>query len=199
MNSTNICNLALSALGKGQIQSINEQSEMARQCNMRYDHVRGLLLREFDWGFAKRLLRGAPLAAVYPGWRYVYAYPELCLSLRCIFNDRGVRRKTFGRKEYDTFLVTGSAQAIGCNVDKAWFEYTYDVRDAELFPADFTDALIHRLAADMAVLLTGSERLRQQEYQLYQMAIYKAMVTTSNERHERTKFPAKYLKARGGD
>lgn len=40
MYSTDICNIALSSIGQGQITSIDEDSEAARQCKLYYELTR---------------------------------------------------------------------------------------------------------------------------------------------------------------
>ena len=82
MNNTDICNMALAYLAKGRISSIDENNELARQCKLFYDHSRKGLLREYSWGFAKRIIRLAELDASNPDWKYVYAYPEKCVCAR---------------------------------------------------------------------------------------------------------------------
>ena len=66
MNNTDICNMALAYLAKGRISSIDENNELARQCKLFYDHSRKGLLREYSWGFAKRIIRLAELDASNP-------------------------------------------------------------------------------------------------------------------------------------
>lgn len=84
VTNTDICNIALSYIGKRQIQSLDEQSETARQCKLHYNNARQNLLRSYAWGFAKKVTVAALLNTKYPGWEYVYAYPSECVSLRLI-------------------------------------------------------------------------------------------------------------------
>ena len=53
MNSTEICNMALSYLGNGRVNSIDDAAEDARKCKIHYDHDRRRMLAAYSWGFAK--------------------------------------------------------------------------------------------------------------------------------------------------
>ena len=55
MNITDVCNMALSCIGKGRIASIEEQSEQGRQCKLFYAQTKKRLLRDYSWGFAKKV------------------------------------------------------------------------------------------------------------------------------------------------
>ena len=55
MTPTDICNMALAFIAKGRISSMDEQTEQARQCKLFYDIVKKDLLRNYTWGFAKKI------------------------------------------------------------------------------------------------------------------------------------------------
>lgn len=81
MNNTDICNMALAYLAKGRISSIDENNELARQCKLFYDHSRKGLLREYSWGFAKRIIRLAELDASNPdGSMYMHIQKNVCVQ-----------------------------------------------------------------------------------------------------------------------
>lgn len=62
ITATTICNMALAYLAKQRIVDINEQTETARQCKLFYDITKQELLREYSWGFAKRVAKLSLLA-----------------------------------------------------------------------------------------------------------------------------------------
>ena len=86
MNTTDICNMALSSIGQGRIVSLTEDSETARQCAIYYDLLRKSLLDTFRWGFAERSKKLAEVNAEMPGWDHVYAVPNDCRIVRQIYN-----------------------------------------------------------------------------------------------------------------
>ena len=76
MNNIDICNMALSHIGKATITDLNENNEASRQCKRHYDHTRKMLLRNYIWGFSKRIVALAPLPYKHPKYEYAYAYPN---------------------------------------------------------------------------------------------------------------------------
>lgn len=100
MDSTTICNMALSAIGsQSRIVAITEQSPEAAECNLHYGQVLVELLRLHTWRFARRnaalaVLKaraGTPENPVGSGgaepewpWNYSYAYPTDAVKLRYI-------------------------------------------------------------------------------------------------------------------
>ncbi|MBR6510860.1 MAG: hypothetical protein IKT51_01260 [Phascolarctobacterium sp.] len=198
LNNTDICNMALAYLAKGRIANINEQSELARQCKLFYETTKKSLLRDYSWGFAKRVIKLAELTEESPYWNNLYAYPEKCVCVRKIFAaDNGKIVTAEQEKEkWDLFLATDNVLAIGCDIEQAWMEYTYDVDDAELFSADFLEAFTHMLAFNICLQLTGNTVLQQQQYQLAQNALSRAKYTTAAEKHSKPEYPSKYFDGR---
>lgn len=199
MNITDVCNMALAHIAKGRIASIDEQTEMARQCKLFYDSTRKELLRAYTWGFAKRVSKLAELTVESPYWEKVYAYPEKCIAVRKIFdNETGamIRAGEQEQKEWDLYMASDNVLAIGCDLPNAWLEYTYDVDDVELFSSDFLSALTHMLAFNICVQLTGNSGLQQTQYQLAQAALMKAKYTTAAEKKEKPDYPTRYFDGR---
>ncbi len=196
MTNTDICNMALSHIARGSILSLNDDIEEARQCRLHYDHLRKLLLRDYSWGFAKRVATLARLAVDMPGWWYAYAYPEKCIAARLIFNAAGARVKEFEKEKYEVLLVQDNVMALCCDVDDALMEYTYDAVDVDNFPPDFCEALSRLLASTLAVPLTSNGGLQEVQYQLYQVAVQGARLATANERQKLPEYPNSYVEAR---
>lgn len=209
INSTDICNMALSRLGKYRISSMDEQTEAGRQCKLFYEATRQRLLREYNWGFAKRKEKLTLLDKFDPDWPYVYAYPNQCICVRKVFtcfetedaygNDRVVRHRN-GREDekekFDIIQVSDNVRGIGCDLQKAWLEYTYDVVDTKIFPPDFVEALTHLLAYNMALSLTGNSGLQLNEYQQAQSILSRAFYTNAAEKVEKPSWPENYYTAR---
>ena len=93
-------------------------------------------------------------------------------------------------------LLNDNTKAIVCNHKDACLEYTYDVKDAELFTADFAQALSYYLAAAICVPLTGSEALAQQMQAQGNGILQEAKYTMMGERNRVPDYPSKYFKAR---
>lgn len=102
MNSVEICNMALDAIGTtATISTLDEQSAEAAACSRHYDQTRKELLRLHNWPFARANIALSVLLAregtpenpdgaldepEWP-WSYAYAYPDDCLKPRYIMNQ----------------------------------------------------------------------------------------------------------------
>ena len=199
MTPTDICNMALAFIAKGRIVSMDESTEQARQCKLFYEITKQDLLRNYTWGFAKKIDKLAELtqSEKNPYWRYIYTYPQKCVAVRKIFDkDTGKAVLAGQQKEWDLFMASDNVLAVGCNIPRAYLEYTYDVDDANLFSSDFVDAFAHMLAFNICIQLTGNSGLQQTQYQLAQAALMRAKYTTAQEKHNIPDYPTKYYDGR---
>lgn len=198
MNNTDICNMALNHIGRETIASLNEDTEAARTCKIHYDIQRRVLLRNYTWSFAAKTAKLAQLDATVPGWGYVYAYPNDCVQCRKIFNEDNswvVLRKNFAGN-MDQVVLNDNTKALVCDHADAFLQYTYDVKDADLFPEDFTQALAFYLAGDIAMPLTGSQQLAQSMKAQGDALLQEARFTMMNERNAVPEYPCKYFMSR---
>ena len=176
MNITDICNLALNHIGREQIADITEDTEAARTCKLHYDLQRKVLLRAYTWSFARKYVKLAEIDVKTPGWKHTYAYPNDCIMARKLYNEDNTW--LFLEKNFpgtmDLVLLNDNTKALVCNHHDAYLEYTYDVKDANLFTSDFAQALSYYLAAAICMPLTGSEALAQQMQALGQGILQEA-------------------------
>lgn len=196
MTNTDICNMALSYLAKARIKSVEENSEEARQCQMFYEPTRKLLLRSYIWGFANRLIRLALLDKELPGFSFVYKYPPSCLAVRYVYDIAGARRRIKEKAPFEVMTTEGDVTVIATDIADAWAEYTEDVKDVDVFPPEFSEALAHYLASQMAMPLTGNANIKALEYQLFQALIDRAKTAAAEERHQDLEFETPYARAR---
>lgn len=196
MNRTDICNMALSIVTRTRINSLDEDSEEAKECKIYYEHSRRRLLRLNTWGFARRETKLALLAETVPGWKYCYGYPEECLSVTFVFDENHARKKEMERQDFHITIVEGNFPVIGTDVKDAWAEYIHDVKDPDMFSEEFTEALVRTMAANLAVPLAGNSDLMNVNLQLAQQAIALAMQENVIEQERRTQYPHKYADMR---
>ena len=196
MNSTEICNMALSYIGHGRINSIDEETEEARKCKVHYDHDRRRMLTAYPWGFAKGVGRLALYTESIPGWDFLYAYPASCLSVLYVYDEAHAEDKEEDRQEFEIVTINGGRRAIASNVRDAWAEYTLDVRDADMFSEEFTEGLAHLLASSIAMGVTGSANIAMQHMQMAQQSVATARHYSALEKERRMRYPKKYANAR---
>lgn len=196
MTNTDICNMALSYLARTRIKSLEENIEEAKGCQMFYEQSRRLLLRSYSWGFANRIVRLAILDRKLPGFSYVYKYPAGCLCVRLIYDSEMARRRIKEKQPFEVMVTEGEVTVIAAEVKDAWAEYTADVKDAAQFSPEFSEALAHYLASQMAMQLTGNANIKMTEYQLFQAVLSRAKVETAAERHRELEWDTPYARAR---
>lgn len=191
-------NIAIGRIGIGQkIDDPGERTEPARQCQRFYDFCRRKVLRNHPFAFARKAAALALLDQEYPGYEYVYDYPNACLTLLEIIPEEGLRwqRGAFltwswderqqwpiSRIPYERIMRTdGQAQAIATDLTEAWAVYTTDVTAIEVWPEDVADALAWCLAAEIGGPLKADQRLVQQAWNIYEVHKQRAGGNDMNE------------------
>lgn len=198
MNETEVANFALGRLGIGQtIESIDEATNAARQCKRWFAQCRNEVLRDFAWGFA---FKAEALALVsdqeFPGWTYVYQYPQGCAAIRSIADEGGMRyaRAAFNwpyawdsvpeliRFPWQLALKDdGASQVILTDVPDAWAFFTGTVTNLSVWPADAISALASKLASEIGGPLQANAQLIQLATQTYEGLRLRAAANAMNE------------------
>ncbi len=206
-SDVDICNKALSELGKGPlISALDENSVAAEQCALHYNSLREQLLRAAPWGFSRKtlslttlgLLTDDPPAAPYP-WAVKYLYPPDCLKMRYILpppwpNSDVNPNVSQGQPaawcapsrayrylvSYDD-TVSPPRRVLLSNVTSALAVYTVNVTDANLFDPLFENALVMALASKLVMPLTGNVGLKSGYASMADAAILQARVADGNE------------------
>lgn len=162
-----IINLALNHLAVAPLVSTDEGSVASLAALRVWDSARKESLRGHDWSFGTvvaTLTISATYAtlstsALYAGsWIYAYTYPSDCLALWRVYNESKADKSVSEdfRELYDS---TNSQRVVVTNVYEALGEYTFDVTDPAYYDANFVRVLSYKLAADMAISLTGDPKL----------------------------------------
>ncbi|MBI1213957.1 MAG: hypothetical protein GC190_21050 [Alphaproteobacteria bacterium] len=159
-----ICNLALQEIGRGMmITALDENSQAARACRLRYPYARDATLRGYDWNFASAR---AELAALSDppafGFANQYELPADCLRVRAIENGEADDWRVEGRR-----ILTDMGAPI-------FVKYTARVTDPAQFDPLFVAALAARVAADIAVSLSESTSKAQGLWQIYLGKLHEA-------------------------
>lgn len=209
MQDYEICNLALSHLGKGVITSLSQATKEARTCNIHYDPVRRAVLEDHHWDFAKVLLELTEVEDEdYTNWSYTYEWPDDCIAPRLIVNDTGAitgtsfdfdkeRYVTTGKIEFDVLSNADlDAKRIVTNQVDAELEYTADIEDTTMFSQSFIRAFAYGLAAAMAIPLTGNQKLQSDMEAKYQYYLGLAKSGNANQTYVEPKEINSFVRAR---
>jgi hypothetical protein len=159
-SETTICNLALGKLGAGRIIALDEESEEARACLLHYAETRDEVLRAHRWNFAikREQLVQDPVPPRF-GELFAYHLPTDCLRVLEMNSWKLSQRPGYWEVEGDQ-LTTHS--------DVADIRYIRRVVDCNLFDALFVEALVLKLAAKLALPLTGNSKLAGQLVEEYE-------------------------------
>jgi hypothetical protein len=192
-SSIDICNLALTRLGHATIQAFPpaEESEEARKCFLLYDRIRRTALRAHPWNFATTTVALSQLEGdeILYEWDYVYKVPADCLRVLYIPDP----------DDKDNFKVPYELRADGVlltDMPEAKIRYIKDVSDTSLFDEQFVEAFSYRLAADLAMPLTGKAEYANSLTNLYNVTVRAAMASDAKERRRENTANRDFLDAR---
>lgn len=194
-----ICNLALTNLGKDNINALSEASAEARACNQLYEHARDTLLQAYPWRFAGKTQALAPLTNDKPGtWAYAYKLPNDCLKPRWVRPEYSLTDpcpQTPQEEISNPYDIEG--ETIYCNLSPAFLRYTVRLTDPTKFTPLFVDALSWALTVRLAMPMTRDIKQRNDAIKLAQMARGEAETADANEVRSTSDHESEFVKGRG--
>ncbi|CAA2140449.1 hypothetical protein [Hyphomicrobium sp. ghe19] len=194
-----ICNLALSNIGKQNIQSLDEPGAEPRACKQFYEHSRDTLLQVYPWRFAGKTESLAEVANDKPGrWARAYKRPVDCLKIRWVRPEYSVRDpgpQTL--QEELAYPHDAEGTTIYCDLSPAFLRYTAKLADPTRFSPMFIEALSWQLATRIAMPLTRDPKIRADCYQLAQATQSAAAEADANEVRETSDHESEFVAERG--
>lgn len=199
---TATANLALSRLGVGQaIASLSENSVPAKALNRVYVQCRQEVLRAFPWGFATKAEALAVASGQeFPGWGYVYQYPNGCLNMRAVADEGGIRNlgalvsccdpscwsvmRRVRRPWQKALKDDGASQVLLTDVGDAWGYYTTDVTNAGAWDIDFASVLAWKWAAEVAGPINARAEFMERAETRYAIFQSQAAAASMNEQKD---------------
>ncbi|MGX1353368.1 hypothetical protein AB7M49_006989 [Bradyrhizobium elkanii] len=193
-----ICNLALTNLGKDNINALSEPTAEARACNQYYEHTRDVLLQGYPWRFAGKTASLAELTNDKLGtWRYAYKRPIDCLKVRWIRREYSVTdhcRQTLEEELSNPYEIEG--ETLYCNLSPAFLRYTWRLVDPTKFSPLFVEALSWHLAVKLAMPLTRDPKVRADAFQLATRTQGAAEMADANEVRENSDHESEFVRGR---
>lgn len=199
-----ICNLALSNIRAGSINSLTEGSLQAQLCALKYPLMRDRCLTEMPWSFNRKIRALSVLTTDIFNWAYAYQYPTDCLKINRLVGaheelanaDADVVSRLLDSQllplkdmrvqiPYEVFNFNDN-KTIGTNEADLYIDYSAEITDPNLFTVDFVLALSHLLASELAVPIVGAEQgreLRKDSLQLYTSYLDAAMANDLNDQY----------------
>ena len=181
-----ICNLALQDVGRGlAITALDENSQAARACRLRYPFARDACLRAYEWNFAAARA-SLPALATSPtfGFGNAYELPPDCLFVR-----------TVGETD-DCAWVVESGALLTDEGAPLKITYTRAVTNPASFDPLFAETLAVRIASEIAVSLTESVGKAQALWQVYLQKLVEARRRDAQERGREDSAAGYWLQSR---
>lgn len=164
-----ICNAALALLGEKQITGFNDTTESERQCELLYSMSRDAVLRAHPWNFAEKYAVLAVLTEDPPfEYDYYYQLPADCIRALRLVDTMDAWRIVAGRK-------------LATNASPVNLVYTAQITAPGQFDAQFVQAVIYHLAAQMAIALPNKASLHAQFMQMHDAILRQAKSSDGQE------------------
>jgi len=183
VSDVQIAKLALQNIGdRYDITSLSEATPEAEQINLVYDNVRDALLREHPWKFSLRYYTPAALSGTAPaGWANMYAYPPSAMKVIRLVHPLDPLQKKYPPLEWTVSRNNDDAKVLLTNESDPEFEYSRLVTVPTEFDPMFDMALSWRLAAAVAMPLTGDAQLADRMVREAERAVGAAKMEDGNE------------------
>lgn len=183
-SNTQIANMALAHLGVStEIATLDtDTTKEAKVCRRFFTLAQERCLRDFSWPFAMKIATLSEIEAdPNDEWGYSYQYPTDCANLKRILS--GTRTDTNDTRVAFRIANDGTNKIIFTDEAEAQAEYTVNLDETALFPADFVSALSYLLAFYVAVPVTGGDpfKLGPRAMSAYEHEIENAQANAANE------------------
>ena len=172
VSKVTICNMGLAKLGAKRIASLDEETENAVLCNIHYEQVVDEVLSSADWGCVTWRQSLAQLASTDENYlidddnaeyEYQYALPTEPYCLRVI--------DVPGLPEADYEI---ESRYLMYNDDSVVIRYVKRELDPTKYDPLLTKAIAYRLAAELAIDITGKAGLHGDMIVLYEQQLSRA-------------------------
>lgn len=180
-----ICNLALSNIGKENINALTDAGAEARACSQFYEHTRDVMLQSYPWRFAGVTASMAEISNTKIGqWSYAYRRPTDCLKVRWMRPAYSEDDLALTRQEELSIPYEIEGTAVFCNLSPAFLRYTSKITDPSKFDPLFVDALAWHLSVRLAMPLTRDPKVRADAWQVANQMTGQAQMADANEERE---------------
>jgi hypothetical protein len=183
VSEVQIAKLALQHIGdRFDITSLSEASTEAEQINLVFDNVRDQLIRQHPWKFSLRYYTPSALGGTAPaGWARMYVYPADALKVWRIVNPLDPDGSNLPPLKWSVARNNDDVKVLLTNESEPEFEYSKLVTNSLEFDASFDWALSWKLAAVIAMPITGDLAVRDRVMQDAERQIELAKREDGNE------------------
>ena len=169
-----ICNEAMDLLGAATITALTENSKEARLCNRRFETVRDAVIRAHPWNVAiTRATLAKDATAPAFGFTNQFTLPTdpYCLRVLSFWNSN-VDSDVAAYDSQVMFKIEG--RKVLSNEGSCKITYLARVTDTEQYDPLLSSTIAHKLAAETAYAITGSNSVAQGMQALYEVRLREA-------------------------
>jgi hypothetical protein len=153
ITKTDIINKAIRALAEASVAASINESVAAREAESAYEMCRLSLLESHPWDFALKQVVSTKETST-PLFGYTYQHAKPTDFVRWVEEEENLPFKPVGEK-------------IHADSDELELLYVYDVSDVAKFSPSFSEALGYKIAADIALVVTDKESVRNDMIRMY--------------------------------
>ena len=216
-SSVEICNMALSRIRAGNINSFDDATVQADACSLWYGPTRDSLLEKYSWGFSVTTEALALTSNDIFNWVYAYAYPSHCLHIETLIRNYEQYSATAGQPrprsiealvpgdftapvEYTKQITSDGDRLILSNEKELRIRYRRSVEDPNKYSSLFIDALSALLASRVAVHIVGADlgrALKKDAQEDFKQLITDAGISDANQQSKAVA-ESEFVTVRGG-
>ncbi len=176
MDSVTIVNMALGKIGQEPITAMTEGSAAANAVSLVYDSCRRAVLEAYPWSFATKSARLARLTEAPTDFLFAYSLPSDFIHAIRVQNTsmHGVDRSGF--------LVRGDA--VLSNSPEVTLEYIADITECSRYEARFIEALVLRLASELAMPVGAKAELAFRYREEYEAIVRQSAGKSASQFYE---------------
>lgn len=155
-----ICNIAMGWLRANLIVDLdNDQSKEAKLCRANYDRIREAVLEEKEWRFATKRAK-LPISPTVPeyGWAFKFKIPSDCLRVLAVSANKAGSQGSRQNSMDNNIEWEREEDYVFSDREQCFIRYTRNIDTPTKFSPGFVQALATRIAAELAVALTGSRK-----------------------------------------
>jgi hypothetical protein len=197
MDEVTICNQALGWLGEPNITSFEDGTKAAGLCKVNYPILRDAVIEARGWYFASVTYVSASVGEPgeqpdFPAWGdgFVHAIPADWLQVFQVYTNidgpEKVQAQWYREGNY-----------IVANSNRVYMKGVTSVEDSKDFSVLFTQALAARIAADLAIPLTGDKTMQANMWSLYNDKLIEAASRSGQQARSERITASRLLNARG--
>lgn len=160
-SEVSICNQALGFLGEGLITSFSDGTKGANLCQANYQYLRDAVLEDTEWSFAMKRDKLPALSTTPVSYAYAHQLPTDCLRVCQVSWDNQFIQT-------DTLKWELEDRKVLCDLETVYVRYVSRVTDPSKFSPGFTQALVYRIASELAIPLTNSRSLMESMQTMYE-------------------------------